>query len=62
MEIAPQKELFLTEEFFYQKPPFEVVFFKYKQNWVANLCESSWVIANGPFYDYLIAFDYLRLQ
>ena len=29
--------------------------------WSPNLCESSWIIANGPFYDYWVAVDYLRL-
>ena len=29
---------------------------------LANFCESSRVILNGPFYDYLIAFDYQGLQ
>ena len=29
---------------------------------VPNLCESSCVIANGPFYDYNIAVEYLRLH
>ena len=28
----------------------------------SNLCESSWVIANGPFNDHNIAFEYLRLH
>ena len=28
--------------------------------WLSNLCESSWVIANGPFYDYLPWLDYLN--
>ena len=25
------------------------------------ICKSSWVIANDPFYDYFVQFDYLRL-
>ena len=24
---------------------------------VPNLCELSWVIANGPFYDYFVELD-----